>query len=1049
MKRVALLIVVSCGLAATGLAGDTFYWTANRRQWASYSDPANWSLNKDSYSNPDSRIPTSADTIWNYGQLGSGDYGNYLGDFELGGDSYTIAGYSIGSITGKVWKSYQVHITNGTFTVLDPASPIEPGLSDGRTTHGYYVWDSATLKFPATGTSALIGASGLEEQLTIKKGGLMEWRKGCVMFSAAIAIESGGEMVLDPESFDVAGNAQNTTQGHYCRLTNSGTLRLPNGLIWSGSITGNSQGKSFVVRQNAGTLYIGGDFTKTTESANRAANFIFDFKGGTIVATNAVAFRNATVNWEQEVFPSMPDNASGSVEVCADSVLDMRLFACGTGTTLTKTGPGTLVIGASRPASLAINAGSLRLAATTADLTGITIANGTRIEFAAPNNNFAAPANYATLDFAVDVTSDAMQSGRTIFTSSDATFFAHVKSCVEAHLPAGYGVRQDGTSLILLQASSTPVFETNGELDLTNATGWGGVAPASGADVTVSGPNTVALVSATPAYNSITISDGATVKVTGSDIDLPAITLAYPSRLLIAEGATTYLTNGLTGGGDEFGLPVFEIATNAVVTAVRNTRFMNLDLHLYGLLEIPNDASDTGGLYFGYAAAGETTYFAMTAIGGTISIPKHTGLTYAWKCFAAPQWGGRVHVLGPILLKDVKFNRNRNGSSFDAFNGFYLGYGNPTNLPFEIILDNTKMPIGRLNYVGGAATVRCINGGQLRSATAHSGVATKFEMKEAGRIVAEGLNSGIYYSHAGVADDTPHSPLAFTSNAREGKPQVELVNGAFIAAHETSGNGNAVLAVSNGVCQIPMLPYVASELSKYLPSGDPRDWMTDPFKGLKEVRVAAESDIYLASANVLGYTATDPASLWNRDVKLANVPITGAGGLVMTNCTPGYTFRATIVAANNTATGEAKAYCGTDGDATTLLFNDGANWAGTVVAGNVALTNVTDGAAAATANFDSLRVDGEFPVRIWATTNDMVNIATSLQDGGGDFRPVLMPGRAALEPGESFTFGTFAAGVTIPRRIGHWILSSTPAANPAFVTVSLRYMPPATRIFLR
>jgi hypothetical protein len=232
-------------------------------------------------------------------------------------------------------------------------------------------------------------------------------------------------------------------------------------------------------------------------------------------------------------------------------------------------------------------------------------------------------------------------------------------------------------------------------------------------------------------------------------------------------------------------------------------------------------------------------------------------------------------------------------------------------------------------------------------------------------------------------------------------------------------------------------------LSKYLPSGDAREWMTDVFAGLKAVRIVEGTEFRLESDNVLGGTQ------WNRDVKLANVPMTGAGDLVMTNGTPGYTFRATVVAANNTATGVAKAVCGTGGDATTLLFNDGANWAGTVVADNVALTNVTDGAAAATVNFGSLRMDGEFPVRIWATTNDMVNIATSLQDGGGNFRPVLMPGRTELEPGESFTFGTFAAGATFPRRIGHWILSSTPTANPDFVTVSLRYMPPATRILLR
>ena len=320
MKRAALLVLMSCGFAATLMAGDTFYWAANRRQWADYSDPANWSLERNSYSNPDSRIPTSADSLWYFGDLGSGDYGNYLGYFDLKGGSYTIAGYSYGSLTGRVWKSYQMHLTNGTFTVLDPVSPKDSGGS-ARNTRGYYVWDSTTLSFPANGAASLIGVSGLEEQITVKKGGLVDWRKGCVMYVMAFTVESGGEMVFAPESFDIAGNAQGITQNHYCRLSNSGTLRLPNGLIWSGSNMGNTTGKCFVVRQNAGALHIGGDFTKLSESNIQAAKFIFEFKGGSIVATNSVAFRNATVRWGQEVFPSMPANVSGTVEVCADSVL--------------------------------------------------------------------------------------------------------------------------------------------------------------------------------------------------------------------------------------------------------------------------------------------------------------------------------------------------------------------------------------------------------------------------------------------------------------------------------------------------------------------------------------------------------------------------------------------------------------------------------------------------------------------------------------------------------------------------------------------------------
>ena len=256
MKKVLFLMSMSCGLAATVVAGDTFYWKANRRQWASYSDPANWSLEKDSNSNPDSRIPTSTDTLWYFGDAASPstDYGNYLGYFNLGGGNYTIAGYSYGSGMGTVWKSYQIHLTNGTFIVLDPESHADSGGS-ARNTRGYHVWDSAKLVFPADG-QAVIGVSGLEEQFSIKRGGLMEWYKSVLLYSMAASVENGGEMIFDPEVFDVSAAAQNTTQGHYCRLTNRGILRLPHGLVWAGSTTGNNQGKSFVLSQSTGTLYI-------------------------------------------------------------------------------------------------------------------------------------------------------------------------------------------------------------------------------------------------------------------------------------------------------------------------------------------------------------------------------------------------------------------------------------------------------------------------------------------------------------------------------------------------------------------------------------------------------------------------------------------------------------------------------------------------------------------------------------------------------------------------------------------------------------------------
>ena len=1041
MKKVLFLTSLSFGFAATLMAGDTFYWKADRRQWADYSDPANWSLEKDSYSNPDSRIPTSSDSLWYFGVVSSGDYGNYLGYFDLKGGSYTIAGYSYGSGVGTVWKSYQIHLTNGTFTVLDPESHPDSGGS-ARNTRGYHVWDSAKLVFPAGG-QAIIGVSGLEEQFSIKKGGMMEWYKGVLLYSMAASIENGGEMVFDPEVFDVHAAAQNTTQGHYCRMTNRGILRLPHGLVWAGSTTANNQGKSFVLSQSTGTLYIGGDFTKTTESNSRAACLRFTFSGGTIVATNSVAFRNATVNWEQEVFPSMPNNASGTVEVCADSVLDMQLFEYGTGTSLVKTGPGTLVVAASRPTSLNVTAGTLRTGAAMDCLSGITLAAGVCIEFAAPNNDFPTPANYSSLDFAIDVTSSAIQSGRTIFSSSDADFLAYVKSHVTAHLPLGYRIRQNGTELVLVQVPAVPTFESEGELDLSNAAGWGGALPATGVDVAVSGPDTVAIVSATPAYSSITIYDGATVKVTGTDIDLPAVTLACPSKLLVAGGATAYITNGVTGGGDEFGLPVFEIATNATVTAARSTRFKNMDFRLYGKIEVPQTGS--GGLTFGYAAAGETAYFAMTSVGGKMLIPLNTGLSSAWKNFIYPATGGRVVVRGPIVLKDTEFIntfiRASDNRTVSIYNGLWIGVNNPSDEPFEVIIDNTAAPIDKYAAIRGAATVRCINGGRLYRTTDHPGVATKGEIKEAGRVIIEGKGCGMSYSHVGIQDDIQHSPFMFSPDA-DGFESIVLGDWATMALHESGGNGKAVLAASNGVWQIPTLPYVSKDVAQPA-NGDPRDWMTDVLAGLKAVRIAEGTEFRLESAEVLGGTA------WNRDVKLADVPMTGAGDLVMTNGTPGYTFRATVVSANNTATGAAKAFCGTGGDATTLLFNDGANWAGTVVAGNVALTNVADGAAAATVNFGSLRLDGDFPVRVWATTNDMVNISSQLLAGDGAFAPIAMPGRGAFMPCESFKLGTYPANTAFPSKVGNWKITASATGDPDLVALTLTYMPPGTVLLFR
>ena len=1031
MKKVLFLMSMTCGLAATVVAGNAFYWRGGN-SWGSWSDASKWSLTKDADDNPDSLLPTSADTIVCYG-VNISTYVRRLGFIDLGGEDRYIAGFDFGT-GSEEWRRYCLDLTNGTFIV-----GTHPYVTSSHNIAcEFTLRKDATVKFVGAANPTL-GRSGQPEIWTINNGARMEFNAACQLYAFQVDVKAGGSLSFAASTFGLSPSVAR----NYNYFKSAGDLHLPSGLIWNdtcGSTVGNN--RDFTVNINGGRLFLGGNVTKTyTSTGSYAQPLTFNFSTSTLIVTNDVAFIPKSTSLGESVVANVAADKTLTVDVQEDSSLDATIFAYGSGSSVVKQGPGTMTFG-SLPPSLAVQAGTAAFAETLDGTSSISLSSGASIRFCRTGNVIGtAPANYAAASFSLETAN--FTEPCVVLTSSDADFLAHVAARIAATVPEGLAA-QVADGRLSLVTSSGDIFTSSGELDLGDPSGWNSASVPSGNDIVVSGPDTVALVTGTtPAFGSITLENGATLKVTGADIDLPPVSLSYPSKLLVADGATAYITNGLVGGGDASGLPVFEIATNATVTAARNTKFKNMDFRLYGKIEVPQTGSD--GLYFGYADAGETTYFAMTSVGGKVLIPLNSGLGNAWKNFASPASGGRVVVRGPIVLKDTEFLntfiRASDNKAVSIYNGLWFGVNNPSDEPFEVIIDNTAAPIDKYAAIRGAATVRCINGGRLYRTASHPGIATKGEIKDSGRVIVEGKGCGISYPHVGVSDLDQHSPFMFSPNA-DGFESIVLGDWATVALHESAGNGKAVLVASNGVWQIPTLPFVSKDVAQPA-NDDPRDWMTDVLAGLKAVRIEDGTEFRLESAEVLGGTA------WNRDVKLANVPLTGAGDLVMTNGTPGYTFRATVVAANNTATGEAKAVCGTGGDATTLLFSDGANWAGTVVADNVALTNVADGAAAATVNFGSLRLDGEFPVRIWATTNDMVNIATSLQDGGGDFRPVLMPGRATLEPGESFIFGTFAAGATFPRRIGHWILSSTPAANPEFVTVSLRYMPPATRILLR
>lgn len=168
---------------------------------------------------------------------------------------------------------------------------------------------------------------------------------------------------------------------------------------------------------------------------------------------------------------------------------------------------------------------------------------------------------------------------------------------------------------------------------------------------------------------------------------------------------------------------------------------------------------------------------------------------------------------------------------------------------------------------------------------------------------------------------------------------------------------------------------------------------------------------------------------WDRHVTMSNIPFIGAGSVTVTNGVPAYPFTVTMQNGANTATGSIKVDK-VEGDAeTALFFADGANWAGTVVAGNVALTNLTDGAAAATATFGSLDLAADFPIRVWKSEGvysaDAINVGSFINNGG-KISPVMMSEDEDFARGDSFVIGKIAKGATLPAVATGWTVKARP-----------------------
>ena len=452
---------------------------------------------------------------------------------------------------------------------------------------------------------------------------------------------------------------------------------------------------------------------------------------------------------------------------------------------------------------------------------------------------------------------------------------------------------------------------------------------------------------------------------------------------------------------------------------------------------MPDVADPRPGLTFGTAAAGETAYFAMTAIGGRIRIAGSSGTQC--RSFMKPADNtGRVIAVGELLLKDVTFPPY---PETGVYLGNDFGVNNPRDAAFTVVLDGTLLPFSQTSRIFGATHLKCINGGGLRSPYRHPGVASIMQVRQYSKVTLDGPESSIVYPYSNAGSLVMDSYVG-------GSDVLEILNGAWVATHGTSATTpNGVIAVSNGTWRIAQLPYVPADNKPAPPDGDARNWFMRPFSNLQSVRIAQNSTLWMQSSSDLQGTE------WDRDLVVADVPITGAGNLVVTNGTPGYGLSLTFVNGANTDTGSISV--APSADPTHLYFADGANWAGTVVSdGRVSLTNLADAAAAATVSFGSIEFADDFPLRVWKREGvyvaDQVNLSRPVSGTGG-FLPV--PDGFRFEAGDTFTIGTWAAAaVPADDSVGmakKWRLVTSPSGTEGYVTVSARYTPPGTLFIMR
>ncbi len=390
--------------------------------WQSFGVATNWAVGTSKTgTNPDNLVPCASDKIY-YGASASD-----IQCFDMGGAAYTVSGLEGGDTK---WNEHLILVRNGTLT-----------FSESFTNYGAYVYVYDTGRFVlGPDCTSVSGRGGTASLWYVYDGGEMEIGGTFIFDLMHATVETGGKFTFHPDTFAFLNTANKSRGPSYLR--NNGVLDIPGALTLSQR--SGAPPCTFSLEQLGGTLTLGGNFASTAS----ADYFDFILAGGTVNATNDVAFSGFRTIL-------MTNDAVAVVNVAAGKTLDFSNMKFASGTSLTKTGAGTLKLGASVPVTLSVEAGSLAVVGAAAFGDGLSLASGTTVDIQSAGVSAGVISGIAEANVVFDA---SLLSGvAPLFVSSDAATLSAIRGKM-GNAPSGYEYRIDGDTLVLDKPHAPSVF---------------------------------------------------------------------------------------------------------------------------------------------------------------------------------------------------------------------------------------------------------------------------------------------------------------------------------------------------------------------------------------------------------------------------------------------------------------------------------------------------------------------------------------------------------------------------------------------------------------